>query len=323
MERMPAQPTFSRGDGYRGIPALLMVTAMLGLLMTGGGARTARGDGLEFRSAIPLDALRSVNQADAKVASEHLIRKIVEEQGYEYRTDVLDNHEELFTGLGERRYDFFLIFGYEYLDQRERLGMTPRLVGVREGTGEMPLDELLLVARADKPLEELRGGRLLFERGSGRLPFIWLEEELAKRALPEPKAFFATIEEGQGPSHTVLPVFFGKAEACVVSADGYRTMVELNPQLGRQLTVVAASEPLLTTVMCVSGEFREIRSGLIEEVGSRLHERPDGSQILTLMRVEKLVPFRPELIASLERLIRARRERLGEKESSVPIDPAP
>ena len=272
-------------------------------------AATQGGDAPLFRSAFPLDALRSVNQADAKVAAEILIRRIVEREGYAYTTVIPRTHSEFLTGLNQDRYDFYLMFGYEYLRSRETVGMKPTLVGVRDGKN--PLNELLLLVHGDRGLDAAKGGKLVVERGSGELPMMWLEEEFAERGMPEPASYFGTIEETDGTGKTILSVFFGKAAACIITREAFELMAELNPQLERKLTVAAASEPLLTTVMCLSEEFQEINPGTIERIGVQLHERPDGSQILTLMRVGRLVKFEPHLSKSLETLLAKRAARLA------------
>ncbi len=265
-----------------------------------------------FRSAFPLDALRSVSQGDAKVAAEILIRKIVEQQGYAYTTEIPRDHATFLTEMRQDRYDFFLIFGYDFLRYRDTYGMTPKLAGVRDG--DDPLNEILLLLPS-AGLDSARGGKLVVQRGSGELPMTWLEEEFANRGLAEPARFFSAIEQTESTSQTVLSVFFGKAAACVVTRESFELMAELNPQLERKLTVFAASPPLLTSVMCVRDGFREINPGTIVKVGTGLHHRPDGSQILTLMRVEKLVEFQPAQLTSLEELLQKRAARLAEAQT--------
>jgi hypothetical protein len=276
-----------------------------------------------FRSAFPLDCLRSVSPGDAKISAEILIRKIVEENGYAHETEIPLDHSRFLKGLYANQYDFFLMFGYEYLSHRDGYPMKPNLVGVRGSLERGPLNKFLLLTTVEKSFEDCRDGILLIERGSGELPTIWLEEEMHGRGLTNPESYFKAIEESKGAAQTVLPVFFGKADACLVSAEAFETMVELNPQLEHRLSLVAESEPLLTSVMCVREGFVEDQPGRIVNVASTLHERPDGSQILTLMGVERLVPFESDYLDSLSRLLERREKRLGtdpsDPESKAPL----
>ena len=260
-----------------------------------------------FRSAFPLDSLRSVTQADAKVAAEVLICKIVQEQGYDYTTTIPKDHAEFLPAMLKDQYDFFLMFAYEYLNYRDQYAMTPRLLGVRDAGN--PLNQFVLLTARGTGLEGLKGGRLLVERGSGNLPLLWLGQVLHEKGIADsPAQCFRSIKETHASNETVLPVFFGKAEAALVTLEAYDLIVELNPQIGMRLEKAAVSEPLLTTVMCTRDGFKE-EPGVIERVSTSMHERPDGKQILTMMRVESLVRYEPAMMESLIRLVEAHRER--------------
>ena len=89
-------------------------------------------------------------------------------------------------------------------------------------------------------------------------------------------------------SAVVLPVFFRAADACLVTRQGFRTMSELNPQVGRQLREIAASPPLLPTVTCIRADYeptiREIAVEAIREAG----KNPASQQLLTVFQIGTL-----------------------------------
>ena len=161
-----------------------------------------------FRSAFPLDALRSVTPADAKLSAEILVGKLAESEGYNYSAAVLKSHQFLIGGLERNQYDFFLMFGYKFLQQKEKLGMQPVLVGVPNG--DDPRIELILLVNKETGIEGAKEGEVLVQRGSGELPLIWLEEEFFERQLPSPHEFFGKITPSDSANQTVLSVFFGK-----------------------------------------------------------------------------------------------------------------
>ncbi len=81
-----------------------------------------------FRAAFPMDALTSVSQADAHVTSDVLLRQITEDLGFEYSSEILPNHRVFLPKLKHGDYDFFLMFGYEYLRHRDLMPIEPILI---------------------------------------------------------------------------------------------------------------------------------------------------------------------------------------------------
>jgi hypothetical protein len=113
------------------------------------------------------------------------------------------------------------------------------------------------------------------------------------------------------PSAAVLPVFFGKKQACVVDESGFDVMTELNPQVGKGLQTVAVSEPLVDGVLCLnsSGWSSETyKQDVIKALGE-LHLEPAGQQILTLFKTDQLIPFQEKYLETARNLW-ARHERL-------------
>jgi len=109
---------------------------------------------------------------------------------------------------------------------------------------------LLLVKRGggiQKP-EDLRGRRLIMLTGAKMcVAYPWLSTVL-DAAHPGPAdQFFGSVAEEAKAARVVLPVFFGQADACVTSKKSFDVMCELNPQVARNLTVIAASSPMVVT----------------------------------------------------------------------------
>jgi phosphonate transport system substrate-binding protein len=115
----------------------------------------------------------------------------------------------------------------------------------------------------------------------------------------------------------VLPVFFGVKPACIVDRLAFETMMEMNPQVGSQLVKVVVSEPYLDSItfMTRHGYVSErARRDLINAL-AELHQEPAGRQILTLFKVDQLVPFKEEYMKSVKDL-RTKQARLKESQIS-------
>ena len=85
-------------------------------------------------------------------------------------------------------------------------------------------------------------------------------------------------------------------------------MKELNPQLGQQLKVLAASPELVPSVFCFRTDFSSsMKEQLLAEI-AKVHQSPSGQQVLTMFQSERLEE-RPVvcLDSALELLVRHRR----------------
>jgi hypothetical protein len=162
-------------------------------------------------------------------------------------------------------------------------------------------------------LAALRGARLeIYHHHAATLGADWLDVLLIRERLPELHRHFGKVTHRNKLSSAVLPVFFGAADACVVTRRGFETMVELNPQLGKRLKVLATSPRLVGSLFCFNADFASELKERVLRALAELHESPAGHQILTIFQTDALQEY-PDYDFSAERaLLRERAEgRLG------------
>ena len=95
----------------------------------------------------------------------------------------------------------------------------------------------------------------------------------------------------------MLPVFFKKAKAALVSEESLKLISELNPQLEKDLMIIYQSPIYLSSIACLNKrsdepELRKIFYDILEN----LHTEPFGRQLLDLFRIEKLVTYKEEYL---------------------------
>ena len=102
--------------------------------------------------------------------------------------------------------------------------------------------------------------------------------------------------------------FFGQVDACLVSRNSYNISAELNPQLGRQLRVLEQSPGFVTGIIAVRKGLEKANRDAIMKILTEMYTDPKGKQIMTLFRINRLVPFMPEHIVSVTKVIREHQE---------------
>jgi phosphonate transport system substrate-binding protein len=249
-----------------------------------------------------------VDPSDAKAATKVWADMIMRRKGavVESETMILKNLSALERALTGKRVDLFFLLPQEYLEVRDRLPIVPVVASApQEGLYE----EFVLLVRKDSPvatIRDLRRKRLTVETDQkGTLPLMWLETLLMKEGeFEDIRQYFSGIKATRKPSQTILPVFFQQVDACIVTRAAFRTMVELNPQLGKEIREIAISPPFITSIGCLRKDYYEKYNEVLTEHLVNLHEDPQGKQILTLFRKGKLILFKPQYLASVEALVK-------------------
>ena len=155
----------------------------------------------------------------------------------------------------------------------------------------------VLLVRADGDIDQLADLRsqkvALFTGREASLTTTWLDAQLSQEGLPRSSELFGEMEAHRKISTAVLNVFFGQSSAGIVTEAGFRTMVDLNPQLGRSLRVLLTSPPFMPTLFCFSTDLAPTRrEGLAEEfLGLTTWAR--GRQVLEVFQADRVVVVSP------------------------------
>jgi phosphonate transport system substrate-binding protein len=85
-----------------------------------------------------------------------------------------------------------------------------------------------------------------------------------------------------------LPVFFGKVDGCLMTLRSFQVMGELNPQLHKQLRIIATSPALVPSGFAFRANAQSrFRAQMLTEM-TRLGETKAGQQILALTQADRV-----------------------------------
>lgn len=140
-------------------------------------------------------------------------------------------------------------------------------------------------------LQALRGQRLVRHVSPITSPSLpWLETTLHDLNLGHANDLLGEIVEMDNPSKSVLRVFFRQSDACLVTTQAYDLACELNPQLRRQLKILASSPPYVSGLLYFRDSYTSPYRARIEASILSLHTTLVGQQVLTVFqgtRMEK------------------------------------
>ncbi len=254
----------------------------------------------------------NANLEDARAAVSLLTRKIVDRNSWTGESHSYDSLAEMERDIRDRRTQLLGIQADEYLELRKRVPIDPIMVTIGDRGLELGL---LLLVRKDSGIRSLRDLKnrsiVVTKRSSqyGNLNHVWLETLLLREGIRERERFFTTVKEVQTVKQVVMPVFFRQADACIVTRQVFELSVELNPQLGKQLTAIARIDNLAPGIIVIDRRLPDDIRQKLRQTLLTLHEAPDGQQMLMLFQVRKLVPFQPEYLKATEALFAEHRKR--------------
>lgn len=264
-------------------------------------------DRMDFYFASLDNTYTGMHAKESRMAMQGIMQKIFTHKYPEMRLhlDFLVRDIGLFDAITNKQYDVIATTGLDYLTLSKRIHLRPLAILSKT---DQPTDTFMLVTRKNKTMKTLAGlpkRTLIIEAGGGGdVAKLWLNTVLEARGLPPHQKFFDVLRTGDKPSRTLLPVFFGQAEACVVSEIAFTVMSELNPQLKEQLVVEERSAGYISILISATERLEDWARDIVMEETTRMHTNPDGQQILTIMQMKRFFPFKPEYLQATERIYR-------------------
>lgn len=244
-----------------------------------------------FRLGFSSSVLAGLNDNDAKASLRALTATMARERGIATDPEplLLDGADALAAALRSAELDAVATSLDEYWALGDRTLFARFLFGKVDGDAR---DRFIVIVRRDSGLAnlgDLRGRSLALHNAPRmRLGYLWLEVALARAGAPPATGYFAHIVKSPKLSKAVLDVFFKRLDACLATRHGYDAMVELNPQLGKQLVAIAASPALVPTFFGFRNGIAPARLELLVTQLSRVHETPAGKQAITIFQVGDL-----------------------------------
>lgn len=206
--------------------------------------------------------------------------------------------------------DFSVMTSLEFLEVESRLEAEPLMT--YRMSAETQTRYVLVTTAGVTSLAALAGRslQLLNANAAPQPSALWLEVLLAEAKLPPPARHFSDLVDAKKATQALLAVYFGRSQAALVPRDAYLTALELNPDVGRKVTVLATSPPLLRTVVCASRRIDARTRTRWSAALGKAHEQPAAAQLFTLFKVDRFVTWEPGLLDNVRALV-ARHAALG------------
>ncbi|MFB3778419.1 MAG: phosphate/phosphite/phosphonate ABC transporter substrate-binding protein [Bryobacteraceae bacterium] len=268
-------------------PAALTIT-LPALLLAAGETGEPGTAAPPFRMVVSVNLMVSVNENDARAALK-VWAGTVEKQlgmGIDFRRGVLVTREQLLHAVRRGEVEGFAATVLDYLQVADYADQSLLVLDEVYATrGE----EYLILAHQEsgiRSFRDLRGRKLtIYGNPTMCLAPAWLRILANELGAGRIEGFLSAITQDTNLSRgVVLPVFFRRADACMVTRRMYETLCELNPQLQRQLCIVETSPKLVPIVMAFQKDSTPDRRRRFAQALLSLPDSPVGQQLIALFQ---------------------------------------
>ena len=252
------------------------------------GALAAANGGAPVRLAISETLVGDVNLNDARVAMSVWIKRITQDLNVVVDPKLFNTTQEILDRTRRGQLDAMALNVVEYRQIADLLDSSQIIASA----GAAGLQQYLILANQNsgiRQLGDLKGRRLCaLKTPQTCVAPSWLCTILEQGHYGPAEHFFSSVVTEAKISRVVLPVFFGRAEACLTTKRGFETMCELNPQVAGNLKVIASSPPMIVTFYIFRKNYQSVNREKAIRVISSLPTTVAGRQLATLFQFDDL-----------------------------------
>jgi phosphonate transport system substrate-binding protein len=210
----------------------------------------------------------------------------------------LANNDKDLIGNHSADFDLMLITTEQYLRLKQILPLEPYCINYTDGTYGYIYH--LIVNKNDNinDISQLKGETIYIQAHSEKqASSFWLNKLLKDANQQSKEKYFGKISIDSKATNVLLPVFFKKAKACIVTNSSLNLIQELNPGIKNQIKILHTSAPIVLGITCLnSNKTGTEEYNILKEVLPSLHENEYGRQLLDMFNAEKLILFKEEYL---------------------------
>lgn len=274
-----------------------LVIVILAFRFTTGQVKEKNTSNEKIYLVFSLNIFHNIKIEDAKALAIILANHIKKQYklNYDFDVKILDgfSDKEEFLNID---FDYVILTSEEYFLYKNTLPLEPYATSVYDG--HVGFRYHLIVNKNSKyaDLFQLKNATInVLARQNQKVPFLWLDKLLRDKKLPNHEKYFKSITTDFKATNVLLPVFFNKADGCIISEASLEVLTELNPSLNKDIRILYTSDYLNLGIGCLNSKKKnnDIYKILMDVI-LKLHQTEYGAQFLRLFYADKSILFKEE-----------------------------
>jgi|WetSurMetagenome_2_1015567.scaffolds.fasta_scaffold122348_2 ABC-type phosphate/phosphonate transport system substrate-binding protein len=241
-------------------------------------------------------------QAVAQILANHI--KQTHNLDYDFIVETPESIPDI-EKSAKNDFDFIILTTEEYLNLYKKLPLEPFVTNY--SAGHLGYKYYFVVNKNDgvNDISELKNETItVLSRQNQKAAFLWLDKLLKDNGLSNQKKYLKDVIADYKATNVLLPVFFKKAKACIVTEMSLNLLSELNPGIKNETKILYSSDYILLGLGCMnSKKINTATYNLLKEIIPTLHTTEYGKQLLKLFNADKLVLFKDEYLQNYLKLI--------------------
>jgi hypothetical protein len=292
----------------------IALTVALACLQAVGAARQATPDtGPVLRYGLTAGVIENANPTDVRAASLVWVQGVADLIGLfrSVESDLFATADAAAVAVNVGGTEVLAISTLEYFSVEKVLKASP--AAVFESGGEVGQEYVLVSRQGAVSLKDFVGKSIAIHAGNREwaLSDVWADVLMAEAGVPDWRRVFS-VKYLDRRGHAAMAVFFKQADLAIEVRSAFQTAVELNPQLGRELRVLAKSPRLLPGLICIADRVLPAHRRSYVDTMSRMHELTKYRQAFNAMRLTRIAPWDPAQLDPTRALV-ARQKALQAK----------
>lgn len=257
-------------------------------------------DEYTYRLVISSSMFQNTKSEDVEASTKILASELKKESQVKAKFDikVCESKEELLESINTP-FDLLYISPIEYIQLKKKFDLEPVLISeIDNNYGDV---YYLITNKNKKSIKDLKNGTInILSNAESQPPSLWLDKLLRDSKLQAKSKFFKQIVLDFKTNNVVLPVFFKKIDAAIVTKSAFELICELNPKIKTETEIIEKSEPMVRALFCYDGRNKDKdRKELLLEYLQNLHKSNHGKQVLSLYMVTKLLSYKQEYLNNI------------------------
>lgn len=271
-------------------------------LLYGGLSFAQKSEDNTFKMIISSSMFQNVKAEDVYASTKILASELKKDMksNEQYEIFVCSSIDEILERI-KTPFDVMYLSPIEYLKLKKKFDLEPVLISeIDNNYGDI---YYLITNNSEniKSISDLKNSTInILSNADEQHPTIWLDKLLRENKLPVKNKFFKQINLDYKTNNVVLPVYFKKANAAIVTKSGFELICELNPNIKKEIQILNKSNPMMRAIFCFDGRNKDAeRKKFLSDYLQKLHNNNHGKQILNLYMVKRIIPYKAEYIESI------------------------
>lgn len=258
-----------------------------------------------------INSFHNVNKEDANAIAQIFGNHIKRTYKLDYNPVALtlDGIPEI-VSKANNSFDCMILTTEEFLKLKDKLPLEPYAINFSNGNAGYKYYLIVNKNSGITDISQLKDETINILAVKGQqAAFLWLEKLLKEKKLPDSKKFFKSIVTDYKATNVLLPVFFNKAKACIITEVSLDLLSELNPSIKKDCRILSTSDYFTLGLCCLNSQKKNTKLySLLKDILFKLHDEEYGRQLLHLFNADKLVPFKEEYLQNYLELFKMKNE---------------